>query len=145
MNTEVVRAEAVESRLQLTLSDGTQREVDHLLLGTGYRVDVKKYDFLGPRLLGSIRCVGGYPLLGRGLESSVPGLYIMGAPAAWSFGPIMRFVSGSWYAGRAIAQSISLSLSHASSIGVPGASSIANGPSPNAQPVALTEGADIGP
>ena len=29
-----------------------------------------------------------------GLESSVPGLHFTGAPAAWSFGPIMRFVSG---------------------------------------------------
>lgn len=33
-----------------------------------------------------------------GLESSVPGLHFLGAPAAWSFGPIMRFASGGWYA-----------------------------------------------
>ncbi len=35
-----------------------------------------------------------------GLESSVAGLHFVGAPAAWSFGPIMRFVSGSWYGGQ---------------------------------------------
>jgi hypothetical protein len=58
-------------------------------------------------------------VLGRGLESSVPGLYIMGAPAAWSFGPIMRFVSGSWYAGTAIARSISLSPSRSTSVSIP--------------------------
>ena len=35
------------------------------------------------------------------MESSVPGLHFIGAPAAWSFGPIMRFVSGGWYTGQA--------------------------------------------
>jgi hypothetical protein len=40
------------------------------------------------------------------MESSVPGLHFLGAPAAWSFGPIMRFVSGGWYTGRAVARAI---------------------------------------
>jgi hypothetical protein len=58
--------------------------------------------FLAPELLGAIKRRNGYPVLRPGLESSVPGLHIVGAPAAWSFGPIMRFVSGSWYASRAV-------------------------------------------
>jgi hypothetical protein len=45
-------------------------------------------------------------LLGRGMESSVPGLHFVGAPAAWSFGPIMRFVAGGWYAGQAAARAV---------------------------------------
>jgi NADPH-dependent 2,4-dienoyl-CoA reductase/sulfur reductase-like enzyme len=92
--------------LTLTLSDGSTREVDHLMFGTGYRVDIARYPFLGERMVAQIRRVDGYPVLGRGLETSVPGLHIAGAPAAWSFGPIMRFVSGSWYSGRAIAREI---------------------------------------
>jgi hypothetical protein len=48
----------------------------------------------------------GYPLLGPGMESSVPGLHFLGAPAAWSFGPIVRFVSGGWYTGRAPVRTI---------------------------------------
>jgi FAD-dependent urate hydroxylase len=40
------------------------------------------------------------------MESSVPGLHFLGAPAAWSFGPIMRFVSGGWYTGRALVRTI---------------------------------------
>jgi hypothetical protein len=35
-------------------------------------------------------------------ESSTPGLHFLGAPAAWSYGPTMRFVSGSWYASAAL-------------------------------------------
>jgi FAD-dependent urate hydroxylase len=50
--------------------------------------------------------VNGYPVLRPGLESSVPRLHFLGAPAAWSFGPIMRFVSGSWYASRSLSWAI---------------------------------------
>jgi hypothetical protein len=102
----VLGAEAGGDALRIALSDGSTREVDHLMFGTGYKVDVTRYAFLGERILGDMRRVAGYPVLGRGLESSVPGLHIVGAPAAWSFGPIMRFVSGSWYAGRALAREI---------------------------------------
>ncbi|HEX4837234.1 MAG TPA: FAD-dependent oxidoreductase [Solirubrobacteraceae bacterium] len=102
----IIGAEVDRDALRVSLSDGSEREVDHLMFGTGYRVDVTRYAFLGEGILGDMRRVDGYPVLSRGLESSVPGLHIVGAPAAWSFGPIMRFVSGSWYAGRAVAREI---------------------------------------
>ena len=84
--------------MRLALDDGTERWVDHVLLATGYRVDVTRYGFLAPDLVQTVRCVEGYPELGAGFESSVPGLHFLGAPAARSFGPLMRFVSGTWYA-----------------------------------------------
>jgi hypothetical protein len=40
------------------------------------------------------------------MESSVPGLHFLGAPSAWSFGPIVRFVSGGWYTSRALVRAI---------------------------------------
>ncbi|HXY72897.1 MAG TPA: FAD-dependent oxidoreductase [Actinomycetota bacterium] len=92
--------------LRVELSDGSTRNVDHLLFGTGYRVDVHRYPFLGPDIKRELKLVNGYPVLGMGLEASVPGLHFLGAPASWSFGPVMRFVSGSWYAGREVTQSI---------------------------------------
>jgi FAD-dependent urate hydroxylase len=94
-----------ETRLLVTLDDGTQRVVDHALLATGYRVDVRKYPFLDPRLAHALRMVSdnpGYPVLDRGFQTSVPGLHIVGAPAAESFGPLMRFVAGTGYAARAV-------------------------------------------
>jgi cation diffusion facilitator CzcD-associated flavoprotein CzcO len=93
----VVQAKQSAAGVHVTLDDGSQRLVDHVILGTGYRVDISAYGFLAPELIAAIRQVSGYPALGTGLESSVPGLHFLGAPAAWSFGPIMRFVSGSWY------------------------------------------------
>jgi len=92
--------------VELDLDDGTTRRVDHVVLGTGYRVDVAGYGFLDRELVGSIQNVNGYPVLGDGLESSVPGLHFLGAPAAWSFGPLMRFVSGTWWAGRSLARTL---------------------------------------
>ena len=104
LNNEVRSAEVAGDRLQLRLADGATREVDHLMFGTGYRVDVARYPFLSPELLADLNRVDGYPVLSRGLETTVAGVHIIGAPASWSFGPILRFVSGSWYGGQAVAR-----------------------------------------
>jgi Pyridine nucleotide-disulphide oxidoreductase len=93
----VEAVQAQNGNLKLTLSDRSVVEVDHLLLGTGYEINVRKYEFLGTELADAIKTVDGYPVLGPGLESSVPGLHFLGAPAAYSFGPAMRFVTGTWY------------------------------------------------
>jgi FAD-dependent urate hydroxylase len=104
--TEVIRATPAGEGLELVLSDGSKRQVDHLMFGTGYKVDVTRYPFLSGGLLADLHVVDGYPELRRGFESSVPGLHFLGAPAARSFGPITRFVSGSWYGGTRLAQAV---------------------------------------
>jgi hypothetical protein len=91
--------------LRAVTEDGGVRLVDHLMLGTGYRVDVARYDFLGD-LAAHVRSERGYPVLTTGLESSVPGLHFLGAPAALSFGPVMRFVSGGWYAAEGLTRAV---------------------------------------
>jgi FAD-dependent urate hydroxylase len=103
---EVRAARPTGGQLRVELDGGETRVVDHLIYGTGYRVDIGRYPFLAPELTRAIRQVDGYPVLGPGLESSVPGLHFLGAPAARSFGPILRFVSGSWYACRALSRVI---------------------------------------
>jgi predicted ATP-grasp superfamily ATP-dependent carboligase len=102
----IASADAHDGRLRLALSDGSERIVDHVLLGTGYQVDVRSYSFLAPELAAEVDVVAGYPRLRSGLESSVPGLHFVGAPAAYSFGPVMRFVTGSWYAAPAVARRV---------------------------------------
>lgn len=104
--TEVRQADVIDDGLRLSLSDGTTRQVDHLMFGTGYQVDVGRYPFLGEDIRRGLRVVDGYPVLRSGLETSVAGLHMMGAPAARSFGPTMRFVSGSWYGGQRVARAI---------------------------------------
>ena len=102
----VVSASAVGERIKIKLDDGSQRTIDHVLLGTGYRVDVSKYDFFAPEFAKAIDCFRGYPRLSEGLEASVPGLHFLGAPAVWSFGALMQFVVGTHYASRAVLRRI---------------------------------------
>ena len=65
-----------------------------------------KYPFLAPDLLQQVERAGGYPVLRRGMESTVPGLHFLGAPAASSFGPIMRFVAGGWYGAESLTRRV---------------------------------------
>lgn len=102
----VVSALPREKGLCITLDDGTERCVGHALLATGYRIDVSRYAFLPPDLVRSLRCVDGSPQLATGFESSVPGLHFLGAAAAWSFGPLMRFVSGTGYAASTLTRCV---------------------------------------
>jgi Pyridine nucleotide-disulphide oxidoreductase len=101
-----IEAEGAGGQVRLRLNDGSERTVDHVLLGTGYAIDVRRYPFMSDRLAGELTVADGYPVLGSGLESSVPGLHFVGAPAAHTFGPIMRFVVGSWYSAPAVAQRV---------------------------------------
>ena len=95
---KVVSATVAGSQLRLKLDDGSERLVDHALLATGFRVDVSRYPFLSPSLSKQLRTVKGFPVLKHGLESSIPGLHFVGKPAAWSFGPLLGFVSGAEFA-----------------------------------------------
>ena len=90
------------SQVYVRLEDGSERYVDHLMMATGYRVDVRNYPFLAPDIAQRLRVTNGYPDLEPGLESSIPGLHFLGTPASHTFGPLTRFVVGSGYAARAL-------------------------------------------
>lgn len=102
----VSSASATNGRLRVRLDDAGERDADHALLATGYRVDLTRYSFLPAELLRSVRTSDGFPVLRRGFESSVPGLYFLGAPATRMFGPGMMFVLGTRYSARALLGSV---------------------------------------
>jgi hypothetical protein len=102
----VTSARQLEGALCVRLNDGTEKMADHLLFATGYSIDVSKYGFLSPEILSRLDVINGYPRLRAGLESSVRGLYFLGAPAAWSFGPVARFVSGAYYCVPALVRNV---------------------------------------
>jgi hypothetical protein len=103
---EVVSAEERDGGIRIRLDDGSARDADHTVLATGWRIDVSRYPFLGESMLRDLELLAGYPVLGAGMESSIPGLHFVGAPASVSFGPIMRFVVGSWYAAPVVARAV---------------------------------------
>ena len=103
----VMRANASGDEVALKLDDGAERRVDHVLLGTGYSVDISRYGFLPPELTRDIEQFEGYPKLASGFRTSVPGLHFIGATAARSFGPLLYFVAGTEFASRELADHIS--------------------------------------
>jgi thioredoxin reductase len=110
----VVQAKATDSGAQLLLqhADGSIREIfaDHIVSATGYRVDTRKLTFLSDRIQAGLRLVAGAPALSRNFESAVPGLYFVGTSAANSFGPMLRFVKGTEFASRRVANHIAPAL-----------------------------------
>jgi thioredoxin reductase len=99
-------ARPVGSRVELTLDDGSTSSTDHIILGTGYSVDISRYNFLTPEILERVQLIGGYPVLRSGFRSSLPGLHFIGATAARSFGPLLYFVTGAEFASLSLVSEI---------------------------------------
>lgn len=99
---EVAKARPHGDELELTLTDGTTRVVDHIFAGTGYRPDIDRLTFIDPVMREQVRRTGTLPLLDTSFQSSVPGLFFVGAIASYNFGPLTRFVAGTGVAARHI-------------------------------------------
>jgi len=101
--------------LHVRESDGATRtvEADHVVAGTGYKVDMERLKFLAPNLRSKIKAAQGSPVLSSKFEASVPGLYFVGLASASSFGPVMRFTYGAEFA----AQSLTRTIKEASALG----------------------------
>lgn len=88
--------------LQVENGDGVARTMsaDHVIAATGYQVDLRRVGFLNSDVWMGIRSVGRAPVLSAKFESSIPGLYFIGAASAISFGPLVRFAYGAHFTAR---------------------------------------------
>ena len=94
-------------KVRLELSGGgetTSFEVDHVVAATGFKVDMRRMPFLDAKLTSTMRLEHGAPVLSSNFETSQPGLYVIGPNAAFSFGPVMRFVYGAGFTTPRVAQ-----------------------------------------
>jgi hypothetical protein len=94
--------------------------VDHVISATGYKVDLRRLGFLGQDLLHQIRSVENTPVLSPHFESSVPDLYFVGATAANSFGPLLRFAYGAGFAAQRLSRHLVQSGRRAAQVPTPG-------------------------
>jgi hypothetical protein len=85
----------------LDMENGS-RGFDHVLLATGYKINIARLGILGPELVSRIITDDGSPVLSNGYESSVRGLHFVGSSAVKSYGPLLRFVWGAGHAARAV-------------------------------------------
>jgi FAD-dependent urate hydroxylase len=103
----ILAAAPVGDRVQLRLSTPTGAAIasaDHVIAGTGFRFDLTRLTYLAPSLCADLKTIAGAPVLNHHLESNVDGLFFTGALAAPSLGPLMRFVAGTHFTGRRVAQ-----------------------------------------
>lgn len=104
----VTSAERAGAGLKLALSDGSVEEVDMVVLATGYKIDISKYNILDSTLKKHIKTTpGGYPELSTSLQTSVESLYMAGVISEKTLGPTLRFVTGTSNAGPHLAAGIS--------------------------------------
>jgi hypothetical protein len=108
LGVEITAASVQDGRVRLQLSDqaGESRTqvADHVIAATGYKVDLQRLSFLDPAIQAAIRSVDQTPVLTSNFESSVPGLHFVGASAANSFGPLMRFAYGARFTAHRLAK-----------------------------------------
>ena len=102
----VARLEVAHGRLKATISDGATVSADHIILATGYTVDINRLRMIHPSLRANIATDRTSPVLNHWFESSVPGLYFVGLTSLRAFGPLYRFVAGCGAAARRVASAI---------------------------------------
>lgn len=91
-------------RLQLAANDGGERELrpEHIIAATGYRADLDRLPFLSSDVRSQLKSVNNTPVLSATFESSLRGLFFVGAIAANNLGPVMRFAVGANFTARQI-------------------------------------------
>lgn len=101
-------AVAQGSGVRLILDGPGQRrvDVDHVVAGTGFHVDLARLPFLPQPLRTAVKTLNGHPLVSRAGQSSVPGLYFAGAPTVLSIGPSARFIAGTHTLSGLLASSV---------------------------------------
>jgi NADPH-dependent 2,4-dienoyl-CoA reductase/sulfur reductase-like enzyme len=100
----ITHVERVNGSLHVRLSDGSEREVDDVVVACGYRFDLDKLGFLAPEVRAGIEVRGGWPVLDRYFRSSDPRLLFVGYPAEARFGPLSRFVMGAQFTAPRVAE-----------------------------------------
>jgi thioredoxin reductase len=79
-------------------------ECDRVIAATGFRVDLARVECLDPALAAEVVREGPAPRLSAHYETSVPGLFVVGAASAPTFGPVMRFMFGAKHAAPTLAR-----------------------------------------
>jgi cation diffusion facilitator CzcD-associated flavoprotein CzcO len=96
-----------DGEMRATLDDGTRLLVDHLVLATGYKVQVKQVPFLASGdLLGRLTTRNGFPVLDEHMQTSMPGLFATSMMATQDFGPFFAFTVSARTSARLIGAAV---------------------------------------
>ena len=93
-------------RLELDGPERSSVDVDHVIAGTGFRLDIARLPFMPETLRSTIKTLSNQPAVSRVGETSVPGLYFAGAHTVYSIGPSSRFIAGTHTISEVMAKAI---------------------------------------
>lgn len=95
--------------LKVTLDGGQELRVHHIVLATGYRVDMRKVPFLSAgNILESLELRNGYPVLDEHFQTNVPGLFATSLAASQDFGPFLGFTVSVGVSAKLIASALAV-------------------------------------
>jgi FAD-dependent urate hydroxylase len=93
-------------RLKLDGPRAARIDADHVIAGTGFRIDVAKLPFLSEEIKAGLVKHGNCPAVNRAGESAIPGLYFAGAHTMTSLGPGVRFIAGTHHTSANLARAV---------------------------------------
>lgn len=108
----VQEAKGTDDGVELSLINNVKLKADHIILGTGYRVDINKLPMLHPSIVSQIQTYQNAPILNTYFESTLAGMYFVGISSFSSCGPLYRFVVGTDAAAKRIALGVASQAKH---------------------------------
>jgi thioredoxin reductase len=108
-NVSVVQSFVDDDRIQLKLSNGSMMNADHVIVASGFKINLERLPFLEKDLKSKIireEDYAEFPKLNRYFESNCKGLYFAGPLSSHSHGPTFRFILGLEKTAKTIISSI---------------------------------------
>ena len=91
-NTEITEIIESGDKIKVNFNYGEHIMVDHIILATGYKVDIRNVPFLkSGNILDKLKIINGYPELSAHLQTSIPGLYATSMLAMRDLGMFFGF------------------------------------------------------
>ena len=106
--TQVVACDELPTgELAVTLDNRNVLSVDHVILATGYKVQINQVPFLAQgNILDTLATRNGYPILDEHFQTSLPGLFITSMLATQDFGLFFAFTVSVGASAKIIGQTI---------------------------------------
>jgi len=106
--TQVVKCDELPSGdVAVKLDNGQTLTVDHLILATGYKVEIGQVPFLAQgNVLRKLNVKDGFPVLDNHFQTNLPGLFVTSMAATQDFGPFFAFTISARTSAKLIGQAI---------------------------------------
>jgi len=107
-NTQVISCDELpDGSLAVSLENGENLIVDHIILATGYKVNMSQVPFLkSGNILQKLKTLNGFPVLDKNFQTNIPGFFVTSMAAAQDFGPFFGFTISTRTSAKLIGQAL---------------------------------------